>query len=76
MELFESPPHTKRTIADTYFRKVHALRASDAFLIKTALLTCIVFLGIFLTQLSMRYTVQTPEFGGTFSEVSWVLPVL
>lgn len=68
MELFESPPHTKRTLVDMYFRKVHALRAGDAFLIKTALLVCVVFLGIFLTQLSMHYTVQTPEFGGTFSE--------
>lgn len=68
MELFESPSQKKHTLVDTYFRKIHSLRASDAFLIRLTILVTVVLLGIFLSQLSMSYTVQTPAFGGTFSE--------
>lgn len=68
MELFESPSQKKNTLVDTYFRKLHSLRASDAFLIKSALLISIVFLGIFLAQLSLQFTIHTPVFGGIFSE--------
>jgi peptide/nickel transport system substrate-binding protein len=68
MELFESPSAKKNGIIDTYFSKLHALRASDAFFLRAALLACVIFLAFFLVRMSMQATVQIPAFGGVFSE--------
>lgn len=54
---------------DTYFfKKIHSLRASDAFLIRVALLSSFMFLLIFLAQFSTESMVQIPTDGGTYSE--------
>lgn len=68
MEFLERSSQKKHSFVDTYFRKIQALRASDAFIMRLAIVSTLIFLGVYLTQLSMRYTVHTPVFGGTFSE--------
>lgn len=47
---------------------MHALRASDAFFLKVALLIAVLCGLVLLAQWSLRETVQIPAFGGTFSE--------
>jgi peptide/nickel transport system substrate-binding protein len=48
--------------------RLHALKASDAFLLKAALLICAIFLALFLVQLSTGNTLEVASFGGTFAE--------
>lgn len=68
MELFKFSSQTKQNFIDIYFKKLHELKASDAFIIKIALLTCGIFLLATLALLSTQYSVQTPTSGGTFRE--------
>lgn len=68
MELFRPKKITKQTLIDAYFTKLESLKASDAFMMKTALLVCTIFLALFLIQLSMHRTVEIATTGGTFSE--------
>lgn len=68
MELFKFSSPTKPSYIDVYFKKLHELKASDAFVIKIALLVCGVFLLATLAFLSTQYSVQTPTTGGTFRE--------
>ena len=68
MELFKFSSPTKSSYVDIYFKKLHELKASDAFVIKIALLVCGVFLLGTLALLSTQYSVQTPTVGGTFRE--------
>ncbi len=58
----------RRNLIDTYFAKVHALRASDALFLKTALFTTVIFFLLFLIGLSTKYMIATPAYGGTLSE--------
>lgn len=68
MSLRNSFSQKKHSLIDAYFAKMHALRASDAFFLKLALLIA-AFCGlILLAQVSLQGTVQIPAFGGTFSE--------
>ncbi|MCR4285351.1 MAG: hypothetical protein NUW00_00480, partial [Candidatus Kaiserbacteria bacterium] len=68
MELFKFSSPTKSSYIDVYFKKLHELKASDAFIIKIALLVCGIFLLATLAFLSTQYSVQTPTTGGTFRE--------
>jgi len=68
MELFKFSSPTKSSYVDIYFKKLHELKASDAFVIKIALLVCGIFLLATLAFLSTQYSVQTPTTGGTFRE--------
>lgn len=68
MESFHSPIGKKRSLLDRYFSRIHTLKASDAFLLKTALLFCAVFLILFVIQISTGYSIHTPTTGGTFTE--------
>lgn len=67
MELTPSP-RRKFGLLNTLFFKLHRLKPSDAFLIKTALLALAIFLALFLIQLSTAKSVTIPSEGGTFSE--------
>lgn len=68
MELFKFSSPTESSYIDIYFKKLHELKASDAFVIKIALLACGIFLLGTLALLSTQYSVQTPTTGGTFRE--------
>ena len=68
MEPRKSSPEKKRSLIDTYFRKLHGLQASDAFLLKAALLTCAVFAALFVIQMSQSKTVDVAISGGTLTE--------
>lgn len=58
----------KKNLIDRYFYKIHALRASDSFILKTVLLVAFGFLLLFLTELSQKYTVDVATSGGSFTE--------
>jgi peptide/nickel transport system substrate-binding protein len=68
MELFKTPSEFKQTYIDIYFKKLHELKASDAFVLKVALLSCGFFLLASLAYVSIQYSIQTPTVGGVFSE--------
>lgn len=68
MEPSDPLSQKKKTYIDRYFLKLHTLKASDSFLLKSAIFACIVFFILFLIQVSTRYTVDIASFGGTFTE--------
>ena len=68
MELFTSSSESKKSLITLYFRKLHELRASDAFALKSALLACGIFFLATLALISMQYSIQTPVEGGVFRE--------
>lgn len=68
MDPFTSPLPKKKKIIDRYFSKLQSLRESDAFILKSVLITTFVFLLLFLVQLSQRYTVDIATVGGTLTE--------
>lgn len=68
MDPLTSPTPKKRKLIDRYFSKIQALRASDAFLLKSVLLVAFVFLSLFLTQLSKNFTVNVATSGGSLTE--------
>jgi peptide/nickel transport system substrate-binding protein len=68
MELFTSSSLKKKSLIDTYFKKLHDLRASDAFVLKSALLACGIFLLATLAILSVQHSIKTPTVGGIFKE--------
>lgn len=68
MDLITSPLPKKKKIIDRYFSKLQSLRESDAFILKSVLITTFVFLLLFLVQLSQRYTVDIATVGGTLTE--------
>ncbi len=68
MDTFEAFPQKRKSMIDSYFEKLHALRASDAFLLRIALIAFVAFLVAYLVQFSLQATVKIPTFGGTLSE--------
>ena len=68
MDSLTPPPQKKKKFIDKLFLKVHTLRASDAFILKSVLLIAFSFLLIFLIQLSQKYSVSIATSGGTFTE--------
>ncbi len=68
MEPFESPTQKKQNLINRYFKTLYSLKASDAFLLKGAILVCTLFLAIFLIQLSTNSAIKIPTIGGTFTE--------
>ena len=68
MEFSHPPSRKKQNFINRYFLKLHTLKASDAFLLKIAMSICVLFLVLFLIQLSQAGTTQIPAVGGTFSE--------
>lgn len=68
MDTFAPPIQKKKKLIDRLFSKIHSLRASDAFILKSIFLIAFVFLLIFLIQLSQKYSVSIATSGGTFTE--------
>lgn len=64
-----TPSRTKHgSIIDAYFRRIHTLKPSDAFLLKAALLASIVFAFLLLIQVSALYSTDVATSGGTYTE--------
>lgn len=63
-----TPTVKKRGLIDRYFQKIHVLKPSDAFLLKIALLACIIFFVLFIIELSKHYSMPIAARGGTFQE--------
>lgn len=68
MDSFIPPSPQKPSVQNKLFMKLHSLRASDGFFIKVGILVTFIFFITLLTQVSMRYTVPIPSFGGTLKE--------
>ncbi len=62
------PPKRRRPLIDRAFGWLHALAASDSFLMRTGLLVAGVFLLAVLVHVSTQFTVRVAAQGGTFSE--------
>ena len=58
----------KDGLINTYFKKVHALKPSDALLFKSASIALVVFGALSLVQLSISNSVHIATAGGTFTE--------
>ena len=68
MDSFITKSEKRQNFIDIFFGKLYSLRASDAFLMKGALLlTFICILGV-LVSVSTQYTISTPAFGGVLRE--------
>lgn len=63
-----SEPSSKDSFLDTYFRKIHALRASDAFVLKAVVLAFAIFLSLFIIDQSKERSVDIAAEGGVFTE--------
>lgn len=68
METFEFFSRKRKSLIDSYFEKLHSLRASDAFFLRIALIATVVFFVLFLVQSSLHATVKIPTFGGILNE--------
>lgn len=58
----------KRSLIHRYFARLHTLRASDAFLLKVSLFSCILFLILTLIHISQKNSIETATSGGTYTE--------
>jgi peptide/nickel transport system substrate-binding protein len=68
MEPLYSPSYKKQNFIDRYFNRLHTLKASDAFLLKCAILAFVVLLGVTLINASRGNATNIATVGGTFSE--------
>lgn len=68
MEPLEHSSSERKNLVDRTFSRLHALKASDALLLRGGILATVIFLSLFLIQLSTEKTVLVPAPGGTFSE--------
>lgn len=68
MEPLYSPSYKRQNFIDRFFNRLHSLKASDAFLLKCALLACVIFLALTLIQLSQSHATRVSTEGGTFTE--------
>lgn len=58
----------KKSLLDTFFAHIFTLKPSDAFLLRGALIACVIFFILFLISVSTRYGMVVPTQGGTFTE--------
>lgn len=68
MDPFIPPSKSRRSIGNAYFKRIHTLKASDAFVIKVALLCVVVFAALLIIRMSTSNSVQIAATGGTYSE--------
>jgi len=64
----KTPLRKRFSIANRFFGRLHTLRASDALVLKVALIVFAVYLGLFLIEKSTENMVQVPATGGTYTE--------
>lgn len=63
-------PHSlkKQNAIHAYFKRIHTLRASDAFLLQCGLVAVIVCASLLIVQTSMNYRSNVATYGGTYRE--------
>lgn len=52
----------------SYFKNLHELKTSDAFILKGALIASVVFLLSTLALFSVQHSVKVPAYGGSYAE--------
>lgn len=62
------PKQKRRSIVHHYFKRMYALKESDAFLLKLSLLSTALFLILMLIQVSTNYTERVAKSGGVYAE--------